>query len=33
MVRNKCQIVVNDVLEELNKRLFNELLFADKSFN
>ena len=29
----KCQIVVNDVLEELNEennRLFNELLFADK---
>ena len=29
----KCQIVVNDVLEELNeenKRLLEELLFADK---
>ena len=33
MIDNKCQIVVNDVLEELNeenKRLFNQLLFADK---
>ena len=33
MVDNKCEIVVNDVLEELNeenKRLFNELLFANK---
>ena len=33
MVLKKCQILVNDVLEELNeenKRLFNELLFADK---
>ena len=33
MVRTKCEIVVNDVLEELNeenKRLFEELLFANK---
>ena len=33
MVRKKCQIVVNDVFDELtqeNNRLFDELIFADK---
>ena len=30
MIDNKCEIVVNDVLNEENKRLLEELLFANK---